>query len=262
MTICIAAIGKDEDGKEVIVFATDHMITLPTIGQFEMTVDKYKKITPNTIAMLSGEQLIFDDVIKDCENCSFDDMKKKIQGNMILIKTERLQKFLDTYKMTFQNLTDLLKSPTLNPFMSNMIDAISKFTLNTAILLIGFKEEAAQITEINEIRISDVRDLGFDAMGTGGLQAINTMLFQRHSKNDSLPTTVYNVYKAKRNAEVAVGVGKETDMIMLFKTGMVNIDEDEIKTLSQIYDEELRFGKNHKKLYEIATSIKSRKGKC
>jgi hypothetical protein len=77
MTICIAAIGKDENGKEVIVFATDHMITLPTIGQFEMTVDKYKKITPNTIAMLSGEQLIFEDLIKDCKNCSFDDMKKK-----------------------------------------------------------------------------------------------------------------------------------------------------------------------------------------
>jgi hypothetical protein len=181
---------------------------------------------------------------------------------MTIIKTERLQKLLDTYKMTFQNLIELLKSPTLNPFISNMIDAISKFTLNTGILLIGFKEDEAQITEINEIRISDVRDLGFDAMGTGGLQAINTMLFQRHSKNDSLPTTVYNVYKAKRNAEVAVGVGKETDMIMPFKMGLVKIGEDEIKVLSQIYDEELKFGKNHKKVYEIVTSIRSREEKC
>ena len=33
MTICIAAIGTDE-GKEVIAFATDHMITTGT-GQFE-----------------------------------------------------------------------------------------------------------------------------------------------------------------------------------------------------------------------------------
>jgi hypothetical protein len=37
MTICIA-IGKVEDGKEVIVFATDHMITNLLVGQFEMTV--------------------------------------------------------------------------------------------------------------------------------------------------------------------------------------------------------------------------------
>jgi hypothetical protein len=260
MTICIAAIGKDENGKELIVFATDHMISLQQIGQFEMTVEKYKKITDNTVAMLSGEPLIFDDLIEPCKNnCSFEEMKDKIQKKMNDIKNERVQKqILDTYMMNYDNLKELLKNPLQNPYALSMFDAVSKFTLNTVILLIGFKEDEAQITEITETRIAAVRDLSFDAIGTGGLQAINTMLFQRHSKVDSLSTTIYNVYKAKRNAEVAVGVGKEIDMMVLFKTGVVKIGEDVIGVLSEVYDEELKYGKSHKKLLEIMKSIKVR----
>ena len=41
MTICIAAIGKDEKGNEFVVFATDHMVSIGTLGQFEKTIAKY-----------------------------------------------------------------------------------------------------------------------------------------------------------------------------------------------------------------------------
>ncbi|MFH0848658.1 MAG: hypothetical protein V1857_04075, partial [archaeon] len=67
MTSCIAAIGRCADiGKncEAIVFATDHMITMGNIGSFEHSIEKYRKISPNTIAMLSGEALLFDEVLK------------------------------------------------------------------------------------------------------------------------------------------------------------------------------------------------------
>ena len=40
MTICIAAISV-KNGKDFIVFATDHMITTG-MGQFEHSVPKYK----------------------------------------------------------------------------------------------------------------------------------------------------------------------------------------------------------------------------
>ena len=253
MTICIAAIGKDKDGKELIVFATDHMISHPQIGQFERAIAKYKKLDLTTVAMLSGDPLIFDDLIKKCkETCNFDLTKETIRQNMNNLRNDIVQKqILDIFKMNYDYLKEVLRGPIQNPYVNNVIEAVSKFNLMTVILLIGFKEEAAQIMEINENRAVDLRDINFGAIGSGAVQAINTLLFQRHSKDDSLPTTVYNVYKAKRNAEVSTGVGKETDVMILTRSGVEELNSDKIGVLAKIYDDELKFGKTHKNLYEI-----------
>jgi hypothetical protein len=257
LTICIAAIGKDEKGKEVIVFATDHMISNPHIGQFERPIDKYKKLNDNTIVMLSGDPLIFDDLIKNCEKeCSFDEMKETIHKSMSNMKNEIIQKqILDIFKMDYDYIKGILKGPIQNPYINNVIEIISKFNLKTILLLIGFKEDEAQIVEITEARTADLRDINFGAIGTGAVQAMNTLLFQRHSKDDSLPTTIYNVYKAKRNAEVSIGVGKETDVMILTKSGATEIEGDKLQVLSKIYEDELSFGKTHENLHEVAEPI-------
>ena len=253
MTICIAAIGKDENNNEAIVFATDHMVFLPQIGQFEMSVEKYKKINDNSFAMLAGETLIFNDILLPCKSdCTLDQMKEKIRQRMFAIREERIQKqLLDTYKLSYTNILDLLKNPLQNPYAVNIIKFISEYTLKTQILLIGFRNNQAQIVEITESNAVETRDIGFDAIGSGGMQAVNTLLFQRHSKNDSVTATLYDVYKAKRNAEVAVGVGKETDMMILRESGLEKIDDEHMKVLAQIYDEELKFGKSNERLKNV-----------
>lgn len=247
MTICIAAISKDVNDDELIVFATDNMISIQQIGQFEMDIDKYKRITEETVAMLSGDPLIFNDILIDCKECNnFDGMKKKIQENMANIKNERVQKqLLDTYKIDYEYLKEALKQPIQNAYLSQLFENVTKFTLNTGILLIGFKENDAQITEITETHTNELTDINFHAIGSGAVQALNTLLFQKHSKNVPLSTTIYNVYKAKRNAEVSIGVGTQTDMMILSKSGVTEIEKDKMEVLSKIYEEELNYGKNH-----------------
>ena len=106
------------------------MVSLQQIGQFEMPVVKYKKITDNAIAMLAGETLLFNDIIEQCKaNCSFDQMKEKIRSKMFAIREDRIQKqLLDNYKMNYVNVMDLLKSPLQNAFSLNIIDFITKYT--------------------------------------------------------------------------------------------------------------------------------------
>lgn len=58
MTICIAAICKEQD-EEFIVFSTDHMITT-SMGQFEHSFLKYKQLNKHTVAMLAGDPFIFE----------------------------------------------------------------------------------------------------------------------------------------------------------------------------------------------------------
>ena len=129
---------------------------------------------------------------------------------------------------------------------------MSNFKLGTTILLIGFRNELAVLSEINEGGIFDFRDINFHTIGSGSVQASNTLLFQKHSKSDNLSRTIYNVYKSKRNAEVMQGVGKETDILILTETdGVKRISDENINILKDIYESELRFGKDNSNLKKI-----------
>ena len=66
MTICISAVAterENEKEKETIIFSTDHMISVGNLGQFEKEIKKYKILNKNTIAMLSGNTLLFDRIL-------------------------------------------------------------------------------------------------------------------------------------------------------------------------------------------------------
>lgn len=260
MTICIATIGtcSEFDNKEAIIFATDHMITLENIGQFEHSIEKYRKINETTIAMLSGQALLFKDILKEVDTKkSLEKIKDTIQKNMKNIRDKRLKNVIfDKFKIDFDYLKTLLPVPQHNDLICEILDIIKKFDLKTSIILLGFVNNKAQIIEINETQAINTRDINFDAIGSGGIQAINTLLFQRHSKSNSLETTIYNTYKAKRNAEVSVGVGKETDLLVLVSDGtLYRIGEKQINILKDIYTNEMKFGKENKQLKEIVENL-------
>ena len=66
-------------------------------------------------------------------------------------------------------------------------------------IVIGFDEnKKAKIFEIGEQGQLDLSKIFFHAIGSGGDQAINTLMFQGHSKEDGLLSTIYDVYKAKK----------------------------------------------------------------
>lgn len=260
MTICIAAIGTSEEldkNNEAIIFATDHMITLFEIGQFEHSIAKYRKINPTTIAMLSGEALLFEEILKDTSAISFDEIAEQIHKNMIEIRDERIKKVVfDKFQIDFDYLKEVLRNPEYNEFIDDILKFIKPFNLQTVLLLIGFENNNAQIIEINEEGKINTRDINFDAIGTGASQAINTLLFQRHTKTNNLKTTLYNVFKAKRNSEVAAGVGKETDIFLLLNDGKIyKFNDEHIEKLNDIYQKEMKFGKEHSGLDGIFKRI-------
>ena len=253
MIICIAAIGS-EDGKEYVVFATDHMITTGT-GQFEHSIAKYKKLTSKTYGMLAGQALIFEDLIKveNPDALTYTQIKEKIFDNFKSKKKEIIKnEIFSIYGINEEFFIEALQKQIPNPYINTILEKVSNFKLNTNILLVGFDGDSAQISEINEAGIFDFRNINFHTIGSGSIQASNTLLFQKHSKKDNLNRTLYNVFKAKRNAEVMQGVGKETDVFVLSKdSGAKELSEENMKKLKEIYEEELEFGKNHKKLKEL-----------
>lgn len=266
MTSCIAAIGRCTDiGKncEAIVL-TDHMISIGVqipIGAFEHSIDKYRRIGATNVAMLSGEALLFDEVLKDVtEKDDFDGATLKIQQNMRAILDGRVEKtLLGNFKVNFDFLKEALKLPSHNETLKAIMNDVKSANLRTTVLLVGFKNDVAQIAEVNEFRMVNTRDINFGAIGSGGVQAMNVLMFQRHSKSDDLKTTLYNVYKAKRNSEVAVGVGKETDLFVLLPTGdLIEVTVEQISQLGKVYSAEMSFGKKHESLEEIVKGLREK----
>jgi hypothetical protein len=253
MTICIAAIGQHQ-GEEVIVFSTDHMVTIGELGQFEHSILKWREISPKTIAMLAGNPIFFDDLTKlTTDSLSFSEIADEVHKNFKEKRRNIINsEIYDIYGIDNEFVKGALAAAIPNQHIAKILDQISQYNLQTQILLIGFESELAQISVVDESNIANFRVINFNAIGSGMIQAVNTLMFQKHGKDDDVLRTLYDVYKAKRNAEVAQGVGKETELLTLSqKTGCARINEAQFNLLSEIYDEELKMGRTHPDLEKL-----------
>ncbi len=251
MTICIAAIGKEQD-EEFIVFSTDHMITTQ-MGQFEHSILKYKPLNGHTVAMLAGNPFIFEELVelKD-NNVDFETIKNEIFDNFKKKRQQIIQNgIFNMYGIDQEFFIESLKREVPNEYIDTILTQVTNLKLDTRILLVGMDNGIAKIVEIDEEDMTNFRDMNFHAIGSGDTQAVNTLLFQKHDKCDNLLATLYNVYKAKRNAEVLRGVGKETELLILGKETYLKINGKNMSILRKIYEDELMFGKENKELLKI-----------
>ena len=222
-------------------------------GEFEHPIKKYREINKNTIGMIAGDALLMD-FFMDLENYNseYKSIKESIKSKFKEKRLEIIQNtVLDTFLINVEFIRENLTEKIQNPLMGNIYQEVLGVKLNSAILLIGFDDDYGQMTEIGEEGISNFRNINFHAIGSGAQQAQNTLLFQKHSSEDNLTTTLYNVYKAKKNAEVKQGVGKETELGYLNKKGMNMLNKKNLNILDDIYLFELDCGKTHENLNNI-----------
>lgn len=251
MTICIAAIAKEND-KEYVVFSTDHMVTT-NMGQFEHSILKYSCLNKNTVAMLAGQALLFDDLIKVGEDClNYELIKSKIFENFKKKRKEVIEnEIFNVFGINQDFFKESLQKTIPNPYINTILQKVAEFKLNTQIILIGYIDSVAQITHVEENSVVEFRSMNFHCIGSGSIQAANTLLFQKHSKTNPLKPTIYSVYKAKKNAEVIAGVGKETELLVLNEEGVKKLSTEDMGILDKIYKEELGYGRNHNELNNI-----------
>lgn len=255
MTICIAAISKEND-KEHIVFSTDHMVTT-NMGQFEHSIRKYSCLNKNTVAMLAGQALLFDDLIKVENDClNYELIKSKIFENFKNKRQSVIEnEIFNVFGINQDFFKESLQKTIPNPYINTILQKVAEFKLKTQILLVGYIDSVAQITHIDENNLVEIRSMNFHCIGSGSIQATNTLLFQKHSKTNPLKPTIYSVYKAKKNAEVSEGVGKETELLVLNEDGVSKLSNEDISILDKIYKEELDYGKNHRELSNINVGV-------
>lgn len=80
-------------------------------------------------------------------------------------------------------------------------------------IIAGVDLSGAHIYTITDNQYTCNDSVGFSAIGIGSRHALSQLMLVGQSFTSSLPETVLAVYNAKKRAEIAPGVGRDTDMV-------------------------------------------------
>jgi hypothetical protein len=243
MTVCIAATCAQE-GAPAVVFASDRMVQWGPV-EFEHTQRKVTLETPHVIAMVSGDALLGTKLTRDIAGALAGTTQPVgniamglAQGYDTMRRSEIEQQFLHPRGLDFQTYYD--RQAHLNGNIVAVLDqAMAQYNPMVDLVIAGIDGSGAHIYTVHSpYGVSRLHDMiGYAAVGSGELHALQALIGFRHSTDAGLPETVFRVYAAKRRAEVAPGVGLDTDMGLITPQGTRWLIDDEKQELRAMYDE-------------------------
>lgn len=248
MTVCVAAICT-----EYVIGAADRMFTAGDV-QFEPAQPKIMQITSSISIMMAGDGLLQAEIVQRVMS----DVNERIQTQPENWWT--VSDVADLYykyygQARFKKAEGALLAPlglTVETFYQQQKLMDSEFVRQIATELINYESPAVEciccgidpsgrhIYTVDQYGV-DCHDLaGFTSIGAGMGHASSQLMFAGHTKGSSPADTILTVYAAKRRAEVAPGVGRETDLVVwgpgLAQTNAIR--EDFLSVLQAIYDRE------------------------
>jgi hypothetical protein len=78
--------------------------------------------------------------------------------------------------------------------------------------------------------------IGAVAIGSGEIHAVQSMIGFGHAAMHPVKATVFHVFASKRRAELAPGVGRNTDLMVLDRGGAVRLSDKALAKLSELYE--------------------------
>lgn len=247
MTICIATIC--EKG-QVIIVASDHMVTAGFLMlEFEHPGSKIELLTPACVGMTAGDALASTELFDICRAKvnqlsapTIEIIANEIKEQFSCLRRRRAEeRLLGPRGLTMRMFyVDGLMSK-LHPEMAFGIDreiTQSKFPIE--VIIAGVDSSGAHIYGIDDPGIANIYDkLGYHAVGSGCRHALYAIIDGNHSIKRGLNETVYLVYEAKRRAQLAPGVGSDTQMAIITSKGVHSLTKKDIGHLASIYEKKI-----------------------
>ncbi len=249
MTVCVVAIA--ENGS--IFGASDRMLTAADV-QFEPQQTKVGAITTSIVIQFAGDASVQASVILSV----LADTKAQIQKDPatwvnVCDVAELYRHYYD--KLRFAQVehrilmplgldreTWLTKQKDMEP---NLVKNIATELMNyefpsVEAIVSGIDATGAHIYVVRDGIVSCQDTVSFAAIGVGEWHATSQFMFAGHTRSKPIPETVLLVYSAKKRAEVAPGVGKDTDMFVIGPNlgTYASMPEEILKSFDDIYKKE------------------------
>lgn len=243
MTICIAAACA---GGGAVVAASDRMISAPFLTlEFNHPDAKIDTLSQTCVGLSAGDALVATDLFT-----GFEGMVSQLQDPQVqLIAAHVKQRFVDVRR---EMIDDRVFKPrgisfvdfytkglisTLPPDLGMLLDSlVQQSQLGASVIVTGVDGTGAHIFGIEDPGTSSCFDrLGYHAIGSGHRHALLYLVTIQHHSSFGINRTVHNVYEAKKQAELAQGVGNTTEMRVITNHGIKNLTQSELNTLEKIH---------------------------
>lgn len=258
MTVCVAAMAD----KTILVGTADRMLTAGEV-EFEPDQAKMWQFSSAIVALVAGDATLQSEIMKrvdiEVKRWINNDPKTWVSVRDVanqygkkyreLLREHAeadilnplgldLEKFLRRQgKMRPEIVADLVEKLTTYQFVS-LLEAIFIGMDNDG--PVGSKGEKltyAQLYATERDKVLCLNTVGFAAIGSGKSHAESQFMFSGHSPRKPFNETVLLSYAAKKRAEVAPGVGKVTDMVVVGPGlgPIVKVEESHLEKLDRIY---------------------------
>jgi hypothetical protein len=243
VTICLAALCRDGEETYAVV-AADRMVTFPGFIEFEHSNPKVAPAGARAVSMSAGDALVGTRLAQDVAHQlagapTVLEIAQRLAAHYEATRTDRVeQQILAPRGLNWQSFYG--GHAGFNPQITVMLDQqMQGFNLGVEVLLAGVDESGAHVYSVhNPGRPELLHDvIGYAAIGSGAIHAVQSMIGFGHSATAEYHTTVFRVYASKRRSEAAPGVGRETDMAVISPSGIHWLTDDELEQLRTIYEE-------------------------
>ena len=233
-----------------IIGAADRMVTTGDI-EFEQEQRKIQGLTTSISLMVAGDLSVQADVIHRLIEWR-DECFETAPDVWLKVKdaADKFYEYLADHKRKCAHRAILeplgIDMATLNSgaVAHDMAMQLSKEILEYRIsaieaIVMGQDPSGQHIYVVDNSGVSCQDWTGFAAIGGGAWHANSQMTFAQHVKTKSLAETIMLVYTAKRRAEVAPGVGEQTDMVAIGPnlSETTNVGEPLMDLLKQTYED-------------------------
>ncbi len=167
--------------------------------------------------------------IADAAKIAYAELKKKRAEETILTPL---------LGVNFAGLQSLIAQSAASQVLQQVFGMLHGHNLQLEALIAGSDDTGHHLFVASHPgQVLAMNSTGFTAVGSGALHAAIRLSLGQHTPNTSLIDGVYNVYEAKRAAEVAPGVGKMTDIAILKDGAIFDAPESMFKLLEELHKE-------------------------
>lgn len=224
------------------------MLSAPFLTvEFDHQDAKIDQVGNNCVALSAGDALCVQDVLigglgaaSQLQNPSISTLSEQIKVQFCNVRVRRINDLLMGPRgIDFDGFYKGGIIGALPHDLAMLIDnQVQNFGLETTILVAGVDDSGSHIYSISDPGMMACFDrVGYHSIGIGHRHAVLKLVSLSQHQSKSINETVFNVYCAKRVAELAPGVGQATTMKIVSRDGTKSVSQDILDKLMPAYAE-------------------------
>ncbi len=235
MTICIAATAAD---RTAVVVASDRMISAGFLDlEFDHPGSKIEILGPSCVGLSAGDALPSGDLFSSAypvstqfQNPAVEQIADTIKDTYCQLRARRIEEAVFkprgiTIKSFYQGLIRQIPIE----IAVELDNKVQHSQFGVTLVIAGVDQGGAHIFGISDPGISTSYDrIGYHAIGSGQSHAILSLVAAGQHWSKSINETAFNVFRAKRQAELAPGVGQSVELRIISSESVRSVTTDEL----------------------------------